>query len=113
MRPERRAAFFAQGLASESDGHTASPQLHDPPRRPTTHVPEGSPYIECRADEGVIAFWGTEGDTANITVISRVVGAFTLECEAIPGRWARHAFWVPEGARVVSVAPLRLRRASV
>jgi hypothetical protein len=63
-------------------------------------------YLECRTDEGVVAFWGSDEDVANILVVMRLKVPCKLTCESILANWSKHTFWVPETARFKSLEPL-------
>jgi hypothetical protein len=41
----------------------------------------GDPFIECRADVGIVAFWGGKLDQENIERVQKARAPFRVTCE--------------------------------
>ena len=67
--------------------------------------PNGHRYLECKVDGGVIAFWGSPKNMANIEVVQRMDPPFVVICDCVPSNWDRHALWVPETGEVYALNP--------
>ena len=60
----------------------------------------GNSYLVCESDLGTVAFWGEEGAMANINVIASTTAPFRVLCGCIDSNWDRHAYWIPQNAKV-------------
>jgi hypothetical protein len=60
----------------------------------------GNRYLTCRTDIGRVAFWGSVGNQKNIRQIEQCTPPVGVRAGSIPSRWAQHALWVPQTARV-------------
>jgi hypothetical protein len=59
----------------------------------------GDPYVECRTDLGLVAFWGGRANQANIDQLQKASPPFTLTtgCIVPSETYAqRHTLWVPQ-----------------
>ena len=60
----------------------------------------GNRYLTCRTDIGRVAFWGSAGNQKNIRQIEHCSPPVRVRAGSVPSRWAQHALWVPQSARV-------------
>jgi hypothetical protein len=60
----------------------------------------GIRYLTCRTDIGRVAFWGSVANQKNIRQIEQCTPPVGVRAGSIPSRWAQHALWVPQTARV-------------
>ena len=58
-------------------------------------------FLECRSNEGLIAFWGSAGNMENIQQILVAPMPCQVECEiAAPSLHFNHDHWVPEHGKI-------------
>ena len=60
----------------------------------------GNWYLRCETDEGVTAFWGSDGNLENIRRVEAERPPFTVTCRPISSNWTTHDAWVPERSSV-------------
>lgn len=59
-------------------------------------------FLECRSDKGLIAFWGSAGNNANIQQILVAPLPCQVECDiAAPSLHFNHDHWVPEHGKII------------
>jgi len=68
----------------------------------------GDIFLECRTSRGVLAFWGSPGNTKNIEVIESEQVPFVVRGSCIMSNWDRHDLWVHEDFELAT-EPERLR----
>jgi hypothetical protein len=66
----------------------------------------GDPFIECRADVGVVAFWGGKLDSDNIERVQRARVPFRVTCECFKPDSKKYALWVPQVPGIVELVEL-------
>lgn len=64
----------------------------------------GNSYLECQTQVGQIAVWGSAVNRRNISLLQQQQAPFEAVMSCIPGRWAQHSYWVPEGT-VIDLLP--------
>ena len=64
----------------------------------------GNSYLECQTQVGQIAVWGSAINRRNISLLQQQQVPFEAVMSCIPGRWAQHSYWVPEGT-VIDLLP--------
>lgn len=64
----------------------------------------GNSYLECQTQAGQIAIWGSGMNRRNIDLVQQQQVPFEAEMSCIAGRWAQHAYWVPEGT-IIELLP--------
>ncbi len=62
----------------------------------------GDIFVECRTSRGVVAFWGSPGNTKNIGVVESERAPFVVRGSCIASKWDRHDLWVHEGFEVTT-----------
>jgi hypothetical protein len=68
--------------------------------------PNGHPYVECRVDGGVVAFWGSPRNMGHIDEVRRAKPPFRIICDCIPSRWSQHDLWVYERHDIYMLEPI-------
>ena len=68
--------------------------------------PNGSPFLECETQDGIVAFWGLAEETANIEAIQAATVPFVVRAQcSVPLKTERHALWVPWSSPTFIQAP--------
>ena len=70
------------------------------------HSPNGHPYVECRADGGLVAVWGSPGKMDHIDAVTGTQRPFRIVCDCIPSKWRQHDLWVYERHDVYLIEPV-------
>ena len=66
----------------------------------------GDPFIECRADVGIVAFWGGKLDQENIGRIQKARTPFRVTCECFKPDSKKYALWIPQVPSIVELIEL-------
>jgi hypothetical protein len=64
---------------------------------------QGNPFIECRADVGVVAFWGGKLDSDNIDRVQKARVPFQVTCECFKPDSMKYALWVPQVPAIIKL----------
>lgn len=61
---------------------------------------KGYPFIECRTDAGIVAFWGSANRRVNLNTLRGLTAPITVEagCRPPGQGYPLHHLWVPETA---------------
>lgn len=68
----------------------------------------GDPFVEAKTRLGIVAFWGSGRNCANLRTIQSATPRFTVTCGCIQpaaGYAKRHALWVPETPMISEPVP--------
>lgn len=63
----------------------------------------GDPFVECRTDVGIVAFWGGKLDSDNIERVQRARVPFRVTCECFKPDSKKYALWVPQVPALVEL----------
>ena len=115
-RPQTIAAWRAlmrrsRPRTSRSLPEAPEPRVWQTPQRETlrvysvdeeTETSKGNRYVECRTDQGTVAFWGKVDPYVrdNIDVVTAPEPPFTVTCDCKPADWDVHDLWVDEDSHV-------------